>query len=125
MSFAPLSLLPTFCQVATAMSSSWRGQFWFVISLLGWKGWLLIIVGLLVWAVIDFISGGSSANGFSPEFNIAVGSLTFYFFQTLIALILAAIFGDGVYCLVWPLVFHIIPFWLTGAFWRWTGFWPH
>jgi hypothetical protein len=97
------------------MSSSWRGQFWFVISLLGWKGWLLIIVGLLVWAVIDFISGGSSANGFSPEFNIAVGSLTFYFFQTLIALILAAIFGDGVYCLVWP----------SGAFWRWTGFWPH
>jgi hypothetical protein len=75
--------------------------------------------------VVELVFGGNSANGFSWRFNVAVGSLTFAFFQTMITLILGGIFGDAVYCLVWPLAFHAIPFALTGMLWRWTGFWVY
>lgn len=85
----------------------------------------MVIGGLLIWTIIELIFGGNSANGFSWRFNVAVGSFTFAIFQTLILLILSWLFGDGVYCLIWPIAFHLIPFGLTGMFWRWTGFWVY
>lgn len=119
------TMLPTFCDAVSSLTKSWRGQFWFIVSNLGWQVLLLLIATFLIWTAFELAFGGNSANGSSKEYNIAIGSTTFFILQSVIGLILSFLFGDGVYCLVWPLAFHLIPFWLTGAFWRWTGFWVY
>jgi hypothetical protein len=121
-----LSVVPLFCGAISSMSKSWRTQFWFLVTSIGWVGWLVVGAGIVVWTEIEIIGGfGTSSNGFSWRFNVMIGSVTFTIFQAIIAFILSTIFGDGIYCLGWPLALHLLPFGLTGVFLRWINVWDH
>src|SRR5258708_17902775 len=101
--FSVASLFPTACQAAMSMMTSGRNTFWFFVGLLGFWSWMIAAMLFLIWGAIEFIfRPGSSANGFSWEFNVAVGSLTFTVFQSIVYLFFEKLFGDGIYCLPWP-----------------------
>ncbi|MDO8558055.1 MAG: hypothetical protein Q7S09_02590 [bacterium] len=120
------SLLPNLCDLAKSVSKGWSGTLWYIVANLGFKGWLVVILGTLTWIVFEVIvGGGKSANGFSWRLNVFVGSLTYAVLNTLLHFFFSWIFGDGIYCLVWPYPFHLATFWFTGWFLRWIGFWNH
>lgn len=67
----------------------------------------------------------NSRNGLSPSFNRLVGSGTYALLQGLLYLIFHGIFGDVVYCYLWPLPIHIVVFASTGWLLRKIGFWKY
>ena len=124
-----LSLANT-CPIIMIPLSSASSFVWGVIHFLwSWYGfWILI--GLIVWSIIEiFTRNGklhyNSANGFSPAFNIFIGSGTYWGIQSLLLIILKKVFGEAVYCFIWPYPVHIIIFLLTGLFLHFIGFWPY
>jgi hypothetical protein len=106
------------------------GTFWdFVVALWPW-GWVIIVPGLAVWTLIEIATRNghwhyNSKNGFSPAFNIAVGSGTNLFFQSLTHWILTGVFGDAIYCNPLATFIHFFIFIATGVFLNLTGFWVY
>ena len=120
------ALLPTVCQAAMSITTSVRSTYWFIVSYFGFWGWVIVIALFLIWGTIELLFRfGSSSNGFSWEFNVAVGSLTFAVFQSLVYLFFDKLFGNGVYCLPWPYPFHLLVFPSVWLFLRAIGFWNH
>lgn len=123
--------LKDMCSAATAsIPHSIAGILWSIITMLWSWYWVLIVVGLIGWIVFEIVTRNgtmhyNSENGFSPPFNRFVGAGTYLGFQTLIYLLLKLIFGDGVYCMGWPLVLHLAVFGTTGLFLYGIGFWPY
>jgi len=112
------------------LSSSISSFVWRIIHFLWpWYG-IWIFIGLSVWIIVElFTRNGkfhyNSENGFSPPFNIFVGSGLYWGIQSILLIILKKIFGESVYCFVWPYPLHIIIFILTGLFLNITGFWVY
>jgi hypothetical protein len=119
-------MLPTVCQAAMSAASSGRATAWFIIGLFGWRGWLVVGIIFIVWGTIELMfRNGTSANGCTWLFNVAVGSLTFTVFQSLTYLFFSKLFGDRVYCLPWPYPFHIAVFPSVWLFLWGIGLWVY
>jgi hypothetical protein len=116
--------------ISIPLSSSASSFIWGVIHFLwSWYGiWIFVI--LSVWTIVElFTRNGqfhyNSENGFSPTFNIFVGSGLYWGIQSLLLILLEKLFGESVYCLIWPYPVHIVIFLLTGLILHVTGFWPY
>jgi len=119
------------CQIISIPFASSLASFVWqaIIFLWSWEG-IWILAGVIVWVVVELITRNgtlhyNSKNGFSPPFNIFVGSGLYWGIQSLLLIILEAIFGNSVYCFVWPYPVHAIIFALTGVLLHATGFWPY
>jgi hypothetical protein len=129
MNSTTISIAPLFsavCQIASSIPTSERNAFWFVVGLLGFWGWLIIIVAFIIWGAAELIFRfGSLANGCSREFNVAVGSLTFAVFQAIVYVFFDKLFGGWIYCTVWPNLSYVIVFPAVWLFLRGIGFWVY
>ncbi len=125
-----LSIGDTCSMLLIPLSSSVSSFVWQIIYFLwSWNG-LWILVGLVIWTVVElFTRNGkfhyNSENGFSPAFNIFVGSGLYWGMQSLLLVLLEKLFGESVYCFVWPYPVHLIIFASTGILLHVTGFWPY
>jgi hypothetical protein len=130
----PTSTLPStiglFCQIMAPSVKSIAGTFWdFVVALWPW-GWILIVPSFAIWIAFEIATRNgnwhyNSKNGFSPTFNIFVGSGTNLLIQSLTHGFLSGIFGDLAYCNPWASVLHIFIFIATGVLLNVTGFWVY
>lgn len=112
------------------MPESASGQFWFLVQAFWHDYWLFISLGIVALVAYEiFTRHGSShhnsRNGFSPSFNRLAGSGTYILLQGLLYLIFRWIFGDIVYCYLWPLPIHIAIFTSTGWLLRKIRFWVY
>ncbi len=112
------------------LASSASSFVWQIIYFLwSWNG-LWILIGLVGWVVFELATRNgkfhyNSENGFSPAFNIFVGSGLYWGIQSLLLILLEKLFGQSVYCFVWPYPVHLIIFASTGILLHVTGFWPY
>lgn len=112
------------------LSSSVSSFVWQIIYFLWSKDGFLILVCLIIWIIVElFTRNGklhfNSKNGFSPAFNIFVGSGLYWGIQSLLLVLLEKVFGESVYCFIWPYPVHLIIFASTGLLLHVTGFWPY
>jgi len=112
------------------LASSASSFVWQIIYFLwSWNGfWILI--GLIAWIGIELVTRNGTAhynskNGFSPAFNVFVGSGLYWGIQSGLLILLGKVFGESVYCFIWPYPVHIIIFASTGLFLHSVGFWPY
>jgi hypothetical protein len=118
------------CSLVTfSFTQSIHYYFWIIITALWPWYWLLIFAILFLWIVFEIYTRNgevhyNSANGFSPVFNSFVGSGTYLGLQALLYLLFSLIFGDTIYCLIWPYAVHLILFLSTGLILHKIGFWP-
>lgn len=122
--------LSSICPIIGTIPHTIAGWVWTGVTMLGPLYSLLIILGLVVWVVIEFATRNgtlhyNSDNGFSPPFNVFVGSCLNFTLQELLGLLLSWIFGDGTYCVPWPYILHFFVYMCTGLFLRWIGFWTY
>ncbi len=124
-------ILTEVCKALTySIPDSIGSIFWAIVSALwSWYG-VLIIIFLIVLVVIEIVTRNgnlhyNSENGFSPTFNIVIGSGTFSLFQVLTYLVLEWLFGGGVYCRPWSYLIHTFVFFGTGGFLNLIGFWVY
>ena len=118
------------CGTLSPAVKSVAGSFWSLVVFLWPWHWLWILIGLVAWTIFEIITrNGSwhynSKNGFSPAYNVLVGSGTYLLLQTLVYFILQGAFGDGVYCQPWAYLVHILVFIFTGGLLNLTGFWVY
>ncbi|HUX36200.1 MAG TPA: hypothetical protein VMV71_04190 [Candidatus Paceibacterota bacterium] len=124
-------LLPDICQqIFSAKTKSMAAQFWAAVQALWFQYWLWILIGLAAWILFEILTRNKgihydSENGFSPAFNIVVGSGVYILFQAITYFVLRLIFGDGVYCSPLPYIIHTAIFGLTWLFLRLIGFWVY
>ncbi len=109
-------------------SQSLFGQFWKGV-LTVWVDFWPYIIGLLALIVISELltrhkDPYNSANGFTPDFNRLVGSLSYMLLQLLLYFSIYLIVGNIAYCFPWPYVAHILVFSLNFAILHGIGFWP-
>lgn len=109
-------------------SQSLFGQFWKGV-LTVWVDFWPYIIGLLALIVISELltrhkNPYNSANGFTPDFNRLVGSLSYMLLQLLLYFSIYLIVGNIAYCFPWPYVAHILVFSLNFAILHGIGFWP-
>jgi hypothetical protein len=118
------------CSIVASIPHTIAGYVWTAITTLGLWWSLAIILGLIGWVVFEVATRNGNAhynsdNGFSPLFNIFVGSSLNFAIQEGMGLGLAKIFGDTIYCVEWPYILHFAVFVITGLFLRFTGFWVY
>jgi hypothetical protein len=124
--FSLTSFLPTICQITASIPTSERSAFWYIVGLLGFWGWVAVIVAFVIWGAIELtLRFGKSANHCSREFNVAVGSLTFVVFQGLVYLFFDKLFGAWIYCTIWPNVSYLLVFPAVWLFLFGIGFWVY
>ena len=128
----PSSIIPisSFCQLAEPVAKSTAGMIWSVITFLWPWYWLAIVIGLVLWIVLEIITRNgavhyNSENGFSSSFNRFVGSGSNLLIQSILVLVLDKIFGDVVYCNPLSYILHTLAFILTGISLCLTGFWVY
>jgi hypothetical protein len=109
-----------FCPALSNIPKSEREAVWFVISNTWPYNLILIpIVAGLIYYEIKTRNGThhyNSKNGYSPNFNRIVGKVTYYGIQVILPLILSLLFGDAIYCMLWPYIVHAAFFFLTWFF---------
>ena len=110
------------------LDGSVSAKLWYVITYLWPKGWFIISMTLVFWALWEMATrnGGShynSKNGFSPLFNSFVGSGVYGSLQFLTHLVLDKVYGSIVYCKPWAYMLHLVIFLLTGGLLVLVGFW--
>lgn len=103
---------------------------WTGITTLGFWWSLLIVIGLIGWVAFEIATRNGNAhynsdNGFSPLFNIFVGSALNFAIQEGLGLALTKMFGDAIYCVEWPYILHFAVFVATGLLLRFSGFWVY
>ena len=119
-----------FCGIMSSTVKSAAAWFWqIVIALWPWY-WLWIAVGLIAWVFFEIVTRNgnwhyNSKNGFSPTFNIVVGSGTYLLLQSLLHFILKKFLGDAAYCQPWAYLIHFFVFMSTGGLLYLTGFWVY
>lgn len=90
--------------------------------------WLWIGAGLLFIVLVEILTRHkntyNSANGFTPEFNRLVGSLSYMLLQLLLYFSIYLIVGNIAYCFPWPYAVHALVFSLNFAILHGVGFWP-
>jgi len=117
---------PSICQIVTSIPTSERSAFWLIIGLLGFWGWVAVIIAFLIWGAIELtLRPGKSANGCTWEFNVAVGSFTFAVFQSITYLFFSKLFEPSIYCTIWPNLSYLLVFPLVWLFLRGIGFWVY
>lgn len=109
-------------------SQSFFGRFW-KGALTVWVDYWPYIIGFFVIVVISELltrhrNPYNSANGFTPDFNRLVGSLTYMLLQLLLYFAIYLIVGNVAYCFSWPYIAHVLVFSLNFAFLHGIGFWP-
>lgn len=109
-------------------SQSLVGQFWKGILTI-WTDFWPYILGILALIVVSELltrhkNPYNSANGFTPDFNRLVGSLSYMLLQLILYFSIYLIVGNVAYCFPWPYVAHTIIFSLNFAILHWIGFWP-
>ncbi|MBP9802384.1 hypothetical protein KBC40_02235 [Patescibacteria group bacterium] len=118
------------CQaIVIPMSSSASAFVWQIVLFLWPWNWIWITCIILIWVVFEILTRNgeihyNSKNGFSPAFNIFIGSGVFAIFQAITFLIFQLFFGGIVYCLPWPYALHLIIFASTSLFLHKIRFWP-
>lgn len=84
--------------------------------------------GLLLIVLVEILTrhknAYNSANGFTPEFNRLVGSLSYMLLQMLLYFSIYLIVGNVAYCFPWPYTAHALVFSLNFAILHGIGFWP-
>lgn len=118
-------LLGVACKLISSIPSSVAGGFWFVVQFSWSRYWALIIPIFIGWTIFEKIFGGSSENGFSPVYNIVIGSGVYAFFQFFTYSAFAHFLGDIAYCQIWPLAVHYFIFLITGFLLHISRFWPY
>lgn len=119
------------CSIVGSVPHTIAGWLWAGITMLGPFYSATIIVGLVLWVIFEIATRNakwkrySSDNGFSPLFNVVVGSVVYFALQELLGLALSSIFGDAYYCVPWPYALHAIVYIATGLILRFTGFWTY
>ncbi len=108
-------------------SKSAEGIIWQILLQMK-EYWLWIGVGLLVIVLVEILTrhenSYNSANGFTPEFNRMVGSLSYMLLQLAVYFSIHLIVGNIAYCFPWPYVAHALVFSLNFAILHGIGFWP-
>jgi hypothetical protein len=103
---------------------------WKIIVFLWPWYWFVIVVILIVWVIWEIQTRNGTAhynsrNGFSPTFNRFVGSGSYFGIQALLYLLFNKLFGEMVYCYIWPFPVHAVVFISTGLMLHISGFWPY
>lgn len=107
----------SFCPLLSSIPTTERQVLWTVIQdTLPWN--LLVILAIALWVFVEFKTKlfRRSRNGHTKLFNQFVGSATHFGFQAFIPLVLSLVFGNVVYCMLWPYVIHLFMFWFTWYF---------
>ncbi len=90
--------------------------------------WVWIGLGIAFIVTVELLNRHkndyNSANGFTPEFNRLVGSLSYMLLQLLLYFSIYLIVGNVAYCFPWPYAAHVLVFSLNFAFLHGIGFWP-
>jgi hypothetical protein len=108
-------------------SQSPAGLFW-QATLNLWTDFWPYILGFLALIVISELltrhkNPYNSANGFTPDFNRLVGSLSYMLLQLLLYFSIYLIVGNIAYCFPWPYAAHALVFSLNFAILHGIGFW--
>jgi len=116
--------------VSIPFASSASSFLWQIIYTLWPWYWLVILIFLFIWIAWEILTRNgtfhyNSKNGFSPSFNRFVGSGTYTGLQALLLLSFEKLFGDSVYCMVWPYEIHLVVFISSGLLLHLSGFWPY
>ena len=112
------------CEAVSFLGLPIYGKIWtYIISTTGAMFWL-IIVGLLVWVIIETISIGSSENNFSPSFNRFVGATLYFFISWFIFFILDKFSFGLASCIRVPIV-HPVSFISVKFILLSIGFWKY
>ena len=118
------------CQaIAIPTASSISAFIWQAVLFLWPWNWIwisLIIIGWIFWEIAtrNGNSHYNSKNGFSPSFNIFVGSGLYWGIQAILLLIFEKVFGRLAYCIPLPYAVHASILVLSALFLHWIGFWP-
>lgn len=121
-------LVKNFCSVTDVPTSkSPEGIFWQILLPLK-EYWPYILIGIAFIVIVELLTRHkneyNSANGFTPEFNRLVGSLSYMVLQVLVYFAIKLIVGDVAYCMPWPYILHASVFSLNFAILHGIGFWP-
>ena len=121
-------LFKNFCAITDVPTSkSPEGVFWQTIIQFK-ELWLFIVIGLAIIVIVEIFTrhknSYNSANGFTPEFNRIVGSLSYMLLQVLVYFSIKLLVGDVAYCMPWPYALHLFVFSLNFTILHWIGFWP-
>jgi hypothetical protein len=130
MTTSTLSLFSAICKPIAPEIQSLASAFWqFIMALWPWH-WMWIAPLLLGWIIFEIATRNgnwhyNSKNGFSPAFNIVVGSGTYLLIQTLTYFLLKLALGDAAYCNPIAYFVHIFTFISTGGLLFFSGFWVY
>jgi len=117
-----------YCSITDVPTSkSGEGILWQVILQLQ-AYWLWIGLGITFIVIVELITRHkneyNSANGFTPEFNRLVGSLSYMLLQLLLYFFIYLIIGNVAYCFPWSYTAHALVFSLNFFILHGIGFWP-
>lgn len=117
-----------YCSIADVPTSkSSEGVLWQTLLQLQ-DFWIWIVLGIAFVVTVEMLTRHkneyNSANGFTPEFNRLVGSLSYMLLQILLYFSIYLIIGNVAYCFPWPYAAHALVFSLNFAILHGVGFWP-
>ena len=121
-------LLKNYCSLSDVPTSkSSEGVLWQALLQLH-DYWIWIVLGISFIVTVELLTRHknkyNSANGFTPEFNRLVGSLSYMVLQIVLYFSIYLIIGNVAYCFPWPYAIHALVFSLNFAILHAVGFWP-
>lgn len=118
------------CPMISSLEVSARGAAWDLLASLWAPYWWIITPAIIIWLLYELATRNGSShynsqNGFSPAFNVFVGSACYFITTLLINGAFVKLFGDAIYCKPISYIVHLISFALVGIALLTSGFWKY